>query len=68
MAKKKVATTVYLTTEQKEKLHLLHQQTQVPISVYIRRGIDMVLAKNEHLLPGQLTLLDHMAKGARKPE
>ena len=68
MANKKVATTVYLTAEQKEKLRMLHQQTQVPISVYIRRGIDIVLAKNEHLLPGQLTLLDRMADRSKKPK
>jgi predicted DNA-binding protein len=58
MAHNKVATTVYLTPEQKEKLKSLHEQTKVPISVYIRQGIDLVLAKHEHLLPGQLTLLD----------
>ena len=56
--KVKVATTVYLTAEQKDRLKRLHEKTQIPIAVYIREGVDYILRKNEHLLPGQLTLLD----------
>ena len=34
-------------------LKVLHERTKVPVAEYIREGIDMVLKKNEHLLPGQ---------------
>ena len=56
MARKKISTTVYITPEQNEQLKLLHVRTKVPIAVYIREGIDMVLAKHAHEMPGQLTL------------
>ena len=56
MARKKVSTTVYIEPEQAEKLRLLHERTKVPVAVYIREGIELALAKYEHLLPGQLTL------------
>ncbi|MBX3271937.1 MAG: ribbon-helix-helix domain-containing protein [Sandaracinaceae bacterium] len=56
MARKKVSTTIYITPEQNERLKLLNQRTKVPIAVYIREGIDMVLDKYQDELPGQLTL------------
>jgi len=56
MARKKVSTTIYITPEQNERLKLLHERTKVPVAVYIREGIDMVLEKHVHSLPGQLTL------------
>ncbi len=56
MARKKVSTTVYIEPEQAEKLRLLHERTKVPVAVYIREGIELALAKYEHLLPGQLSL------------
>jgi predicted DNA-binding protein len=56
MARKKVSTTVYIEPEQAERLKVLHERTKVPVAVYIREGIELVLAKYEHLLPGQLTL------------
>lgn len=56
MARKKVSTTIYITPDQNEKLKLLHERTKVPVAVYIREGIDMVLEKHAHSLPGQLTL------------
>lgn len=56
MARKKVSTTIYITPDQNEKLKLLHERTKVPVAVYIREGIDMVLEKYAHSLPGQLTL------------
>lgn len=56
MARKKVSTTIYITPEQNERLKLLNQRTKVPIAVYIREGIDMVLDKYKDELPGQLTL------------
>ena len=57
MARKKISTTVYITPEQDERLKLLHQKTKVPIAVYIRQGIDLVLKQNQHELPGQLSLI-----------
>ncbi|MEM9696006.1 MAG: ribbon-helix-helix domain-containing protein [Myxococcota bacterium] len=56
MSRKKVSTTVYITPEQSDRLKELHARTKVPVSVYIREGIDMVLKKYGHLLPGQLSL------------
>jgi hypothetical protein len=56
MARKKVSTTIYITPEQADRLKLLHERTKVPIAVYIREGIDMVLDKYQHEMPGQLTL------------
>ena len=56
MARKKISTTVYITPEQNERLKLLHERTKVPVAVYIREGIDLVLKRYEHVLPGQLSL------------
>ena len=56
MSRKKVSTTIYITPEQAERLKILHDRTKVPIAVYIREGIDMVLKHYEHHLPGQMTL------------
>ena len=56
MSRKKISTTIYITPEQNELLHLLHSRTKVPVAVYIREGIDLVLKKFEDSLPGQRTL------------
>ncbi len=56
MSRKKVSTTIYITPEQAERLKMLHERSKVPIAVYIREGIDMVLKHYEHMLPGQMTL------------
>ena len=56
MSRKKISTTIYVTPEQSEKLKLLHERTKVPVAVYIREGIDLVLRHYGHLLPGQLPL------------
>ena len=56
MSRKKISTTIYVTPEQSDKLKLLHERTKVPIAVYIREGIDLVLKHYQHLLPGQLPL------------
>ena len=56
MSRKKISTTIYITPEQADRLKLLHDRTKVPIAVYIREGIDMVLKHYEHMLPGQLSL------------
>ena len=56
MSRKKVSTTIYITPEQAERLKLLHDRTKVPIAVYIREGIDLMLKHYEHLMPGQMSL------------
>jgi predicted DNA-binding protein len=65
MARKKISTTIYITPEQNEKLKLLHQRTKVPVAVYIREGIDLVLERHEEQLPGQLSL-DTTAKKKKR--
>jgi predicted DNA-binding protein len=56
MARKKISTTIYITPEQNERLKLLHERTKVPVAVYIREGIDLVLERHQDDLPGQLSL------------
>ncbi len=56
MSRKKISTTIYVTPEQSERLRLLHERTKVPVAVYIREGIDLVLKQYGNLLPGQLQL------------
>jgi predicted DNA-binding protein len=56
MARKKISTTVYVTPEQNERLKLLHERTKVPVAVYIREGIDLVLDRHQDQLPGQMSL------------
>ena len=70
MSRKKISTTIYVTPEQSERLRLLHERTKVPVAVYIREGIDLVLRQYGHLLPGQLPLaadVDADARRADKP-
>jgi predicted DNA-binding protein len=57
MSRKKLSTTVYITLEQNEKLKILNQKTKVPVAEYIREGIDLVLEKHKHLLPGQISFV-----------
>ena len=56
MSRKKISTTIYITPEQNDRLKLLHERTKVPVAVYIREGIDLVLKHYEHVLPGQMSL------------
>lgn len=42
---KKVSMSIYVTAEQKRRLDALHARTEVPVSAYVRRGIDLVLKK-----------------------
>jgi predicted DNA-binding protein len=56
MGRKKISTTIYITPEQSERLKQLHDKTKVPVAEYIRQGIDLVLERQKHQLPGQLTL------------
>ena len=57
MSRKKISTTVYITEEQDRGLKELSRRTKVPVSVYIREGIDDVLGKYSEFLPGQLPLI-----------
>lgn len=56
-SRKKISTTVYITSEQNRLLKLLNQKTKVPIAEYIREGIDLILERHKHLLPGQMLLI-----------
>ena len=56
MSRKKISTTIYVTPEQSDRLRLLHERTKVPVAVYIREGIDLVLQHYGNMLPGQLAL------------
>jgi predicted DNA-binding protein len=62
MARKKISTTIYITPEQNEQLKTLHERTKVPIAVYIREGIDLVLERHRDRMPGQLSMLDAAGK------
>ena len=53
---KKVSTTIYITQKQQELLKDLNERSRVPVAEYIRQGIDLILEKNRHLLPGQMDL------------
>jgi predicted DNA-binding protein len=66
MSRNKISTTVYITQEQSDKLRLLHTRTKVPVAVYIREGIDLVLKRYEHALPGQMSLTEAPPKAAKK--
>jgi len=66
MSRKKISTTIYVTPEQSDKLKLLHDRTKVPVAVYIREGIDLVLRHYAHLLPGQLQLDTERAERASR--
>lgn len=65
MSRRKLSTTIYVTPEQSDKLKLLHERTKVPVAVYIREGIDLVLRHYSNLLPGQLPLGGTDEKGER---
>jgi predicted DNA-binding protein len=57
MTRTKISTTVYITDEQDRKLKELSRRTNVPVAVYIREGVDIVIGKYGDVLPGQLPLL-----------
>jgi hypothetical protein len=65
--RKKISTTIYVTPEQADKLKLLHERTKVPVAVYIREGIDLVLRHYAHMLPGQLALVPESADESPSP-
>jgi len=68
MSRKKISTTIYVTPEQNDRLKLLHERTKVPVAVYIREGIDLVLRHYQHLLPGQLPLEGAVPDDKRTPD
>jgi hypothetical protein len=63
MARRKIATTVYLEARQDEMLKALSERTRVPVAAYIRRGIDLVLEAHRDVLPGQLRLFSDEGAG-----
>ena len=65
--RKKISTTIYVTPEQADKLKLLHERTKVPVAVYIREGIDLVLRHYAHMLPGQLALVPESLDESPRP-
>jgi len=58
MSERKISTTVYITEKQNELLKLLSEKTRVPVAEYIRQGIDLLLLKNQDLIPGQMSFLE----------
>jgi hypothetical protein len=56
--RRKITTTIYITPEQNDLLKALHERTRVPIAEFIRQGIDLILEKNQSVLPRQLTLYE----------
>ncbi len=58
MTRKKISTTVYITSDQDAKLKVLSERTGLPVAEYIRRGIDRILEENQEHIPIQLNLLN----------
>ena len=48
--KKKISTTIYITEKQNAELKALSKKTRVPISVYIRDGIDLILKNSKTMM------------------
>jgi predicted DNA-binding protein len=53
MARKKISTTIYITQDQHDALKAISEQTRVPVSVYIREGIDLVIERHCHVVLSQ---------------
>ena len=53
MSESKTQITTYILVSQKEKLKNLSDKTRVPISEYLREGIDLVLDKYREELQTQ---------------
>lgn len=50
MPRKKVSTTLYLTPEQYDALKKISERTRVPVAVYVREGLDLVIEQySKHL-------------------
>ena len=48
----KILRSIYLENEQVERLMKLSAKTKVPQAVFIREGLDLMLAKYEHEIKG----------------
>jgi hypothetical protein len=48
-SKRKISITAYLTEKQVKNLKLIHKRTQIPTSIIIREGIDLILKNKESL-------------------
>jgi len=55
MSRKMISTTIYMSQEQELKLKELSKRTKVPVSVYIRDGIDMILSDNKSVFDRQVS-------------
>jgi len=51
-ASKKVMTTIYLNPDQKERLDRLSAKTRVPVSEFIRKGVEEVLKRYNKIIVG----------------
>ena len=68
MGRRMVALTAYLTPEQDSMLKLLHQKTGVPVTEYIRRGVDLVLDRHGGELPANVGITRRRGKQERPRE
>jgi len=59
-----VSTTIYIREDQKQKLRELNTRTKVPISEYVRQGIELML--EEHRESGALDDLPEGSENADK--
>lgn len=68
MERKKISTTIYITQDQNTLLKELNRKTKVPVAEFIREGIDLVLERHRHQLPGQLSLLGEDLESSTSPK
>lgn len=52
---KKLATTIYITEKQQNRLKELNDKLKIPIAEFIRQGIDLILKRYEEKLSGQMS-------------
>ncbi len=52
---KKLATTIYITEKQQNRLKELNDKLKIPIAEFIRQGIDLILKRYEEQLSGQMS-------------
>lgn len=66
---RKIVTTIYITDEQQNMLKELNRRSKVPIAEFIRQGIDLILEKYKHELPGQMDLMPlPPGSGGKEPQ
>jgi len=55
VSRKKISTTVYLHQDQYDALKLLSEKTRVPVAIYVREGMDLVIERHrKKILPEPL--------------